>query len=146
MRTTRLKEYGEWPPGTPRTNPHAKVNRWVQVENITAVRIKNGTYRNALLSDVFELYDSRLRDPVEIYRGGPRVQVVCSWYGGKPNGKSGARIDVSGKSCEVEILPNYSGEVADCIGPEEHDFQGGIISNTQNDSRSSDADSEFVQI
>ena len=91
--------------------------RFRAANNVRAVQITNGQYRSATVSGVFELYNPERNDPVEVKPGGKKqVQVICAWYGGKPNKKSGARIDVTSSACRFKVLDSFSGQVADSIG------------------------------
>jgi HNH endonuclease len=112
-----LDRYPWWPPGTPHTDSNARVYLWRTVRGVRAVRITNGRYRNAPVTDVFELFRPDRNDPIEVLPSGKKqVQVICAWYGGKPNKKSGARIDVTSSGCRVQVPNNFSGQVADSIG------------------------------
>jgi hypothetical protein len=110
--------YPDWAPGTPDTDPGARVCRFRRVVGVRAVRITNGKFRSAPASGVFELFEPERTDPVEVLPSGKRqVKVVCGWHGGKPNsGGSGARINLSDSLSRVEVLEAYTGEVVDNIG------------------------------
>jgi hypothetical protein len=93
---------------------NAQVCRFRSEKNVPAVRIKDGKYRLATVSGVFELYDSDVVDPVFLYKGTFRVKVMCAWLGHKPSQSCG-RIEVEPRN--VKVLENYTGDdVVDNIG------------------------------
>jgi hypothetical protein len=107
----------DWPPEVKHTDDNARVCRWRNVENVRAVRITHGRYRNAQVSGIFELFDPTLKDPIKVQPSGKRkVEVICAWQGYVPNATRGAGIDVSSSRSTVEIVENYSGDVVDNIG------------------------------
>jgi hypothetical protein len=106
-----------WAPGTPHTDQNATVCRFRHVENVRGARIKEGTYRGALVSGIFELYQPTLANPIKVQPSGKRkVEVICAWHGFVPNKNRGASIDISSSQSTVELLENFTGEVVDNIG------------------------------
>ena len=82
-----------------------------QVRNVRAVRVTQGSIRNAQVSGVFELATDAV-DPFTTYAGRRRVEVKCLWYQRKPP-FTWMHLTITG-TCE--ILPNYTGPVVDNIG------------------------------
>lgn len=110
--------YNEWLPSTPHTDPRAKISRYRTVRGVTVARISGASYRNAVLSGVFELTNQSGDDPVRKLPGGKsKVEVICAWYGCKSN----LHFDVSDPGSLVEVIKDYSGEVVDNIS---RDFLG----------------------
>ena len=82
-----------------------------QVSSVRAVRVTQGSIRNAQVSGVFELATDAI-DQFKTFAGRRRVEVKCLWYGRKPP-TTWMHLTIIG-TCEV--LTNYSGSVVSDIG------------------------------
>ncbi len=94
------------PINAPHTDESAKLADPVKITNTLAIRIIDGSYRNAHITDaVFEIGD--IKQPFDVYDGKLRVQVKCTWYGWKPK-KSEIHISLGKK---WELVNPYDGLV-----------------------------------
>lgn len=108
-----MERYPKWKADTPHTDPNAKVSQLRFVQNVRAIRVENASYRNAPLTGVFELDDSKNVDPVKTQPAGKeKAKVVCAWHGVTPR-TSYPKLDLS--IAKYEVLNNYTGEVVDNI-------------------------------
>lgn len=107
-----MGRYPKWKDGIKRTEFRGRVTKWREVKSVRVIQVKNASYRNAVLNDLFQLEQVN-GDPIYIYRGWPRVKVICSWYGVIPP-TTYPQIDLS--NARYQIIENYSGHVADDIG------------------------------
>ncbi len=107
-----MGKYPKWKDGIKHTEPRGRIMKWRKVNSVRAIKVNNASYRNALFSDVFQLAQG-VGDPIYIYRGDPRVKVICSWYGVIPP-TTYPQINLA--NARYQIIENYSGSVADDIG------------------------------
>ena len=101
---------------TPHTCSNANVDEYRDVHNARVIMVSNASYRKATFDGIFELMNKQFNvDPIiEQPSGKIKVEVLCSWYGGKaPN--TYPKIDLSNAG-GYEIIDNYSGQVVDNIG------------------------------
>ena len=107
-----MGKYPKWKDGIKHTDPRARITKWRNEESVRVIEVYNASYRNAVFSDVFQL-EQGVGDPIYIYRGDPRVKVVCSWYYVIP---STTYPQINLANARYQIIENYSGLVADNIG------------------------------
>lgn len=104
-----MNEYPDWIKGkTPHTDKDAKPVKFRDVHKKTAIEVKGGSYRNALLDGIFELVN-----PPQAELPG-RLLVRCAWFGVTPP-TTYPQLDVSNATVK-RIIENYSGKVVDDIG------------------------------
>ncbi len=95
------------PSNAPHTDESAVLDSPATVNNVLAIRIYKGSYRNASINDkIFEIGDIKM--PFDCHNGVLRVQVKCRWYGWKPD-HSNIHIKLDG---DWELIPTHNGEVA----------------------------------
>ncbi|CAA0082126.1 Uncharacterised protein [Halioglobus japonicus] len=92
---------------TPDTDPNAEPSRTGVANDVTAIEVKDATYRGCQpFSGVFEMVNPT-RDPRQ-HQDVLRVEVYCCWHGVKPP-TTFPHLNVPAGS--YKILKNYSGQV-----------------------------------
>lgn len=102
-----MNEYPDWIDGvTPHTDTRAIITKTRNVNDVYAIEVEGGKYRNAELDGVFEL----VNPPTAKLPG--RVLVRCSWFGVTPR-TTYPQLDIS--AAKVTRIDNFTGEAADDI-------------------------------
>jgi hypothetical protein len=68
---------------TPHTSKKAVPNEFELVKNKRVIHVERAFYRGSVFDGIFEL-ESPSGDPLKHTNKGPRVSVICNWFGRRP--------------------------------------------------------------
>jgi hypothetical protein len=86
-------------------NENAKNKESRKVNNVVAIKIKDGFYRGSTINGTFQVANPE--NPLKTLRGETRVEVLVGWFGMKPK-TIWPQVALRGS---WEIHENYSGDV-----------------------------------
>ena len=92
----------------PDKDPRAKPKSWLTVSDATVLKIRKGTYRNAVFDGVFLVDEVETAKHKDSKDGWSIAIVFCLWFGTRLKTRG---IELKYKSEGFELIANYTGEV-----------------------------------
>jgi hypothetical protein len=94
--------------GVPNLSPLAKPTNWQAVKGANVLKVKTGTYRNAVFEGVFLIDEAESEKHSKTVDGWSVAIVYCLWFGTRLKTRG---IELKYQSDTSERISNYTGEV-----------------------------------
>lgn len=92
----------------PNTEPMAKPTQWQTVTGVDVLKVKTGTYRNAVFEGVFLIDVTETEKHTKTTDGWSVAVVYCLWFGTRLKTRG---IELKYQSESSERISNFTGEV-----------------------------------